>query len=258
MPAEDVSPKSPLTAEGPISGLPALAGWRERLRGSAWIAWTFTLFFNWVAFFWVGFRAKNGRWIVWGCVYALPFVATMLVSESDELWESWPGDLAAGGGLVLGIVSILHAFAIRREYIGRRRAVVAAASVPRVDVARPVRPPAHRPAAGAARGAAVVALYAVCGLFMGAIVTFVAVFLSDPCLPLCTAPSDYARPQIAAGIAIAGAAAYLALLVPIVRGWSTSRVWWLSTAGPIGIGVVALVLIAAAIAFTSDPATCIC
>lgn len=256
--AEDVSPKSPLTSEPPIVGRPALAGWRERLRDSAWIAWTFTLFFNWVAFFWVGFRAKNGRWIAWGCVYVLPFVAGMLVSESDELWESWPGDLAAGGGLVLGIVSVFHAFAIRREYIGRRRAVVAAAAVPRVEVALPERPPARRPAAGAARGAAVVGLYAVCGLSMGAIVTFVAVFLTDPCLPLCTAPSDYLRTQAVEGIALVGAAVYLLLLVPIVRGWSTSRVWWLSTAGPIGIGVVVLVLIAAAIAFTSEPATCIC
>ena len=104
----------------------------------------------------------------------------------------------------------------------------------------------------------VIGLYAICGLFMGAIVTFVAVLFTDPCLPLCVAPSDYTPPKIAIGIAIAGAAAYLALLVPIVGGWNTNRVWWLTTAGPIGIGVVALLLIWATIALTSDPATCIC
>ncbi|HEU6445635.1 MAG TPA: hypothetical protein VFL61_11315 [Gaiellaceae bacterium] len=253
-----VSPESPWAGAQPATAAPI--GWRDRLRDSWWVAWTFTFFFNWVAFLWVGFRAKNERWIAWGCVYAVPFVAGMFVSESDELWNSWPGDLTTAAGLALGIVSIVHAFAIRRTYIAQRQAVVAAAALPQVAPAMAVGPtaPTRSPATGAARGAVVIGLYALCGLFMGAIVTLVAVLFTDPCLPLCTAPSDYAPPQIAMGIAIAGAAAYLALLVPIVRGWSTNRVWWLTTAGPIGIGVVALLLIAATIALSSEPATCIC
>ena len=72
---------------------------RERFRDSLWIAWTFTLFVDWIAFFWIGSRAKNRRRLFWGFVYAVPFAA--LVALNDELSQSWPGELAGWAALML-------------------------------------------------------------------------------------------------------------------------------------------------------------
>lgn len=220
-----------------------------RLRDSLWIAWTFTLFLNWIAFFWIGFRARNGRWVAWGFVYAIPFIALMVLSESDELYESWPGDLAAGAWLILALAAIIHAFVIRRTYIARRRALLA----------RPLAETTH-PRGGqkrVARSVALVALYLALGLIVGAVVLVVALF-SDPCLPFCVAPADYVRGQIMTGIAIAGAVAYLALLVPMIWFWGTSRVWWLVSVGGIGIGALALVSMWVTITHTGNPTFCHC
>ena len=221
----------------------------ERLRDSLWIAWTFTLFFNWIAFFWVGFRARNGRWVAWGLVYAIPFVALMALSESDELYDSWPGDVAAGAWLILDLASIIHAFVIRRVYIAKRRALLARP----LALSRQQMGGAKR----TARSVGVLALYVAVGLVVGAIVLVVALF-SDPCLPSCVAPADYVRGQILTGIAIAGALAYLALLVPMIWSWSTSRVWWLASVGGIGIGALALVSMWVTITHTGNPAFCHC
>ena len=93
---------------------------REWLRDSLWVVWTFTLFFDWVAFLWIGFRAQNRRWLLWGIVYAIPFAALLALDE--ELYESWPGDLAVLAVLVLGVISIVHAIVVRPAYIVQRRA----------------------------------------------------------------------------------------------------------------------------------------
>ena len=37
---------------------------------SLWIGWTFTLgLFNWIAFIYIGIRAKQRKWILWGVLY---------------------------------------------------------------------------------------------------------------------------------------------------------------------------------------------
>lgn len=92
-------------------------GLLARLRDSCWIAWTFTLLFNWVAFLWIGFRARSRRWITWGIVYAVPAVVALVAPT-----ESRVSDVAVVAWLVLRPVSIAHAFAVRRAYIAQRRA----------------------------------------------------------------------------------------------------------------------------------------
>jgi hypothetical protein len=93
----------------------------ERMRYSWWIGWTLTIFFNWVGFLWIGFRARNWRWSLWGLLYSVPFWASAVLTDNDALWEGWPGDLAVIAMLVGAPISIVHAMAIRGEYARRRQ-----------------------------------------------------------------------------------------------------------------------------------------
>ncbi len=98
-------------------------GQRWELLHSLWILWTFTLgFFNWVAFFYVGIRAKQRKWILWGLVYAIPFILSMVFAERPA-FDGWIGDLTVTLTLILGIISIVHAFRIRKEYLLRLEAL---------------------------------------------------------------------------------------------------------------------------------------
>lgn len=98
-------------------------GQRWELLHSLWILWTFTLgFFNWVAFFYIGIRAKQRKWILWGLVYAIPFILSMAFADRPA-FDGWIGDLTVILTLILGIISIVHAFRIRKEYLLRLEAL---------------------------------------------------------------------------------------------------------------------------------------
>lgn len=91
-------------------------GKRWELLHSLWIGWTFTLgFFNWVAFLYIGIRASNKRWLVWGVFYSLPFVLAMTLPDLN----GWPGNLVVSLTFILGAVGIVHAFLIRKDYLSR-------------------------------------------------------------------------------------------------------------------------------------------
>jgi hypothetical protein len=143
----------------------------ERLRDSLWIAWTLTFLFNWVAFLWIGFRARNGRWLLWSFGYAIPFIAGIALTGSDELYESWPGDLLVATGLSLGVLSIIHALRIRRAYITRRRSLLAR----RAATAGPPMGAARRtlPSIG------IVCLYLAVGSLAGGVVLIVVLQIVD-------------------------------------------------------------------------------
>jgi len=90
-----------------------------RLSHSLWIGWTFSLsFFNWIAFFYAGTRAKKPDWLGYGLFYMIPFLLIILGPESGLGWDT---------GLFLtipmGILSIVHAFKIREEYLQRLAAI---------------------------------------------------------------------------------------------------------------------------------------
>ncbi len=95
-------------------------GTRWEILHSLWIGWTFTLgFFNWIAFFYIGVRARQRKWVFWGVVYLTPFVLVMLNPNLDN----WLGDLAIFLTLLLGVIGIIHAFRIRKEYLLRLEAL---------------------------------------------------------------------------------------------------------------------------------------
>ena len=94
-------------------------GRRWEILHSLWIGWTFTLgFFNWVAFLYIGLRARRARWAIWGVFYSVPFVLAMIFAGSPA-FEGWIGDLTVALTLLLGLISIFHAFRVRKEYLIR-------------------------------------------------------------------------------------------------------------------------------------------
>lgn len=81
---------------------------------SLWIGWTFTAgAFSWVAFLYVGVRARRQRWVMWGAFYSIPFILWMVFAEGSEAVL----DVVVTVMIVLGIASIVHAFRIRPDYL---------------------------------------------------------------------------------------------------------------------------------------------
>lgn len=99
------------TNDGSITG----RGTRWEFLHSIWILWTFTLsFFGWVAFFYVGIRAKEPRWVAWGAFYSVPFILAMIFTDQEPMFS-----VAAALTLLLGVMGIVHAFRIRPDYLER-------------------------------------------------------------------------------------------------------------------------------------------
>lgn len=83
---------------------------------SLWIGWTFTFgLLGWIAFLYIGFRAAQRKWVLWGVLYAVPLILVIFF-----LAISAPASLGAPALLLMfitGIGSIVHAFFIRKEYL---------------------------------------------------------------------------------------------------------------------------------------------
>ena len=94
-----------------------------------WIGWTFTLgFFNWVAFLYIGLRVRRARWVVYGLLYATPFLLAMIFAGGPA-FDGWIGDLTVALTLLLGLISIFHAFRIREEYLSLPSSTTISSSV---------------------------------------------------------------------------------------------------------------------------------
>lgn len=101
-------------------------------RHSLWIAWTLTFgFANWVAFFYIGIRARRTTWTLLGFVYVAPLVLTLATL----------GTPLARGFFILqvfvSLASLLHAVSLRPQY----RAIMFG-DVPGRAVAAAPQPPA--------------------------------------------------------------------------------------------------------------------
>ena len=77
-------------------------------------------FTSWIAFFYIGWRTRRVRWLLWGLLYFAAFTAVAAiatfgtVSPGSRIWG-----VATGLMVVAGIVSAVHAFAIRGDYLVR-------------------------------------------------------------------------------------------------------------------------------------------
>lgn len=83
---------------------------------SWWILFTFTLiFFNWVAFLYIGIRVRKLKWSLWGILYFLPF-GTMLLGLLKIKTYNLIFLLIM---IISSISAIIHAFIVRKEYLIR-------------------------------------------------------------------------------------------------------------------------------------------
>jgi hypothetical protein len=53
-------------------------GKRWEILHSLWIGWTFTLLLCAVAFIYVGLRARQKKWILWGLAYSVPLILLLI------------------------------------------------------------------------------------------------------------------------------------------------------------------------------------
>jgi len=107
------------------------AKYRWWWRHSLWIIWTFAFgLLSWVAFFYIGVRARSAAWLAAGLMYLLPVVA-FAASLGTWWWRiALPVMLAAGA------LSVAHALAARPKY----RAVMFG-DVPDKALPAPPQPP---------------------------------------------------------------------------------------------------------------------
>lgn len=87
-----------------------------RIINSLWIVLTFTLAFNWIAFLYVGLHVRQKKWILSSIIYIIP---TILLIASFIVNDENLGISSIFLGIVMGIISIIHAFYIRKEYLIR-------------------------------------------------------------------------------------------------------------------------------------------
>ena len=119
---------------------PGKARFRFWWRHSLWIGWTFTLgFFNWLAFVYIGIRARHAAWTIAGFAYLIPLILT-LASFGTPLFRGF-----AALQLFVSAASVAHALYLRPYY----RAVMFG-DAPRTSLPAPPQdprllPPAERP-----------------------------------------------------------------------------------------------------------------
>ncbi len=110
-------------------------------RHSLWIGWTFTLgFFNWLAFVYIGVRARHAAWTLAGFAYLIPLILTA-ASFGTPLFRGF-----VALQLFVSAASVAHALYLRPYY----RAVMFG-DAPRNSLPAPPQdprllPPAERPA----------------------------------------------------------------------------------------------------------------
>jgi len=121
---------SPAVVEPPP---PAKARTRFRWwwRHSLWVGWTFTLgFMNWLAFVYIGVRARHLPWSLLGLVYAIPLVLTIL-SVGTPLFQ-----VMIGVQILVSVISVANALYLRPYY----RAIMFGDAPPR-SLPKPPQPP---------------------------------------------------------------------------------------------------------------------
>ncbi len=80
-------------------------------RHSIWIVLTFTVgFFNWLAFLYIGVRARRVAWLLASLGYLIPITLTVAAIGSSYL------GVAIGFQLLMSGVSVMHAFIARPRY----------------------------------------------------------------------------------------------------------------------------------------------
>ncbi len=111
---------------------PRRARFRWWWRHSFWVGWTFTLgFMNWLAFIYVGVKARHTPWTLLGFAYMVPLILTILAIGTPLLQAAIVVQLLASAA------SVVNALYIRPYY----RAIMFGDASPR-SLPAPPQPPA--------------------------------------------------------------------------------------------------------------------
>lgn len=122
--------KSTLVVEPPPPAA-RRARFRWWWRHSLWVAWTFTAgFANWVAFIYIGVRARHLPWALLGFIYLAPLILTILAIGTPLL------QIMIAVQLVVSVISVANALYLRPYY----RAIMFG-DVPPRSLPSPPQPP---------------------------------------------------------------------------------------------------------------------
>ena len=96
------------------------------LINSWWLVLPFTIYLNWLAFLYVGVTAKHRKWILYGVLYAIPFIFYLVYTQTGQNVSIINGqpislefEIILTAVWLIGIFSIVHAFLLRKEYLIR-------------------------------------------------------------------------------------------------------------------------------------------
>ncbi|MFC0187118.1 ComEA family DNA-binding protein [Fictibacillus aquaticus] len=89
-------------------------------KNSLWMFWTFIpfSFFNYISFYYIGYRVKQRKWTITGVVYSIPFIL-LIVGMETVPEDHWFSDMSFVIYFLAWIVSLIHVFRIRPEYLLR-------------------------------------------------------------------------------------------------------------------------------------------
>ncbi|WP_226681716.1 ComEA family DNA-binding protein [Sutcliffiella horikoshii] len=95
-------------------------GRKWELGNSIWILWTLVPFgfTNFIAFYYIGIRMKQWKWILAAFIYTIPFIGAMVAPDSVPDGH-WMEDVIYSTLLTLWVISIFHAIKARSEYLIR-------------------------------------------------------------------------------------------------------------------------------------------
>ena len=97
-------------------------GKRWEWLNSFWLIWMFTFMFSWVAFFWIGTRTKQKKWILSGCLYLV--FCFVLPTFGTYIKGTVFANIITAMFIFAWIASVVHTALSRKEYLIRREAVI--------------------------------------------------------------------------------------------------------------------------------------
>ena len=96
----------------------------ERLN-SLWVIWAFIPTLHWIPFFWIGARAKQKKWVLFGWIYfVFGFISVLIAAQEGVQDIVIIDNICACAYFISWIAAIIHVFIVRKEYLILREMVV--------------------------------------------------------------------------------------------------------------------------------------
>jgi len=96
-------------------------------KNSLWMLWAITLFCGFISFLWIGPRAKQMKWTLFGFLYLVVGFGSFVVSTDEGLQQVLSGtiiELLTWVWLITAIICLIHALSIRKDYLDKRWQII--------------------------------------------------------------------------------------------------------------------------------------